>query len=277
MFAIACGLLSIYWLARIFVGRPSSFSKGSYICFAILSLGLFLSLPKEFSWIPFLVITALLSFSFIRRRQAQLKFRSFIGWSSFYVIGCTIALISVIFSDKQAVVGHLILKGHDQSTWMTWKNPSQPEPASAWISSYEVEIQDAKGKKLYEGYIFGDYVGLRAQIITIHWPYKLLGFSHLYRLEMVHNGYSTAHRHQFFPHMAYAFPFPARFFEYVWEQLFTGAWKIPGIKSSTLESSYFPLREPHLKPSSRTYELIIGSSGLSSKESSCAEQTVSKS
>jgi hypothetical protein len=265
MLGIVFGLLAVYWVAR------TIFCKRSLIqmFLAAVSLALFLLLPKEFALFPFVVIAGLLTFSLIRHiknKNTPFRITNLAGWASLYVMGGVISLVSIgsQFKDDQ-VIGKVILKGHSQETWMSWKNPTQNQTESGWLPSYEVEIQDAKGNRLFSDLIMGDFVGVRAQVILIQWPYKLLGFSHLYRLELVHNGYSTAARHQFFPHVAYVLPFSFKLFEKVWNQLFLGNWQIPGVKSTTLESSYFPLREAGLTASTQEYDLVIGSTGLSAR------------
>lgn len=263
MIATLFGLLALYWLARVV------FCKISYIHIALaaLSLVLFIALPKQFFPVPTLVIAAFLTFSLIKHlknRDAPFQLSRLVGWTSLYLFGGVVSILSLAFryNDNQ-VIGHVVLKGNDQSVWMSWKNPSQPKTESGWLRSYEVEVQDAHGKKLFSDYLMGDYVGVRAQVILIEWPYQLLGFSHLYRLELVHNGYSTAERHRFYPHVAFALPFSRKLLEKVWTRLFEGTWQIPGVKSTTLESSYFPLREAKLNASAREYNLVIGPSGLS--------------
>ncbi len=265
MLAVSFGLLCIYWLARYALCKRSA----AYILLAAVSLAFFLLLPKQFAPVPFLIMSALLTFSLIKHiknKQAPFRISTFAGWAGLYAVGGIVSLLTMAFQYQDGhVIGHVVLKGNDQPAWMSWKNPSQSREESTWMSSYEVEIQDAKGKKLFSDYLIGDYVGVRAQMILINWPSQLLGFSHLYRLELVHNGYSTAKRHQFFPHVAFALPFSTKLFEKVWNQLFLGNWQIPGVKSATLESSYFPLREAKLNASAQTYDLVVGETGLSAR------------
>lgn len=262
------GLLALYWFLRI------TFCRFSFIqaVLSLISLALCLILPKEFPLVPLIATILLLTFSFyrsVRNKNGPFRFSTLAGWLTVYAVGGVIALLTLVFKyQENEVIGHVVLKGKDQSEWVSWKNPSQPSVESSWVSSYEVEVQDAKGNKLFNDFVVGDLVGVRAQVILFNWPLKLLGFSHLYRLELVHNGYTTAERHQFFPHAAYALPFPMKLFEKVWNQLYLGNWKIFGIQSTTLESSYFPLRDGKLSAAQQEYDLVIGSSGLSSVRSS---------
>ncbi|MBP7074866.1 MAG: hypothetical protein KBA81_05720 [Rhabdochlamydiaceae bacterium] len=265
MLAYVFALLCLYWILR------SIFCKHSiiYSVLAIVSLALFLILPKQFDLFPLSLAAAILALSLIRHvknKETPFRLSNLAGWISLYVVGGVISLLSLTFRyHENQVIGHVILKGNDQSVWTSWKNPSHTATESAWMHAYEVEVQDAKGATLFKDYLMGDYVGVRAQVILIKWPYELLGFSHLYRLELVHNGYSTAERHRFFPHVAHALPFSRKLLETVWNKLFLGYWQIPGVKTTTLESSYFPLREAKLNASQMEYDLVIGPTGLSAE------------
>ncbi len=257
------GLIFLYWVIRIVFCRPSSMERVFQIFLALVALLFFLALPKAVVWQPLAISALILAFSLKRHLQKHsepLRLAPLIGWLSLYLVGGVTSLLILAFRfQEEQIIGRVILKGESKPTWMTWKPPTAQGIEGAWIPSYGVEILDAKGKKLFCDLIPGDLVGVRAQVILIDWPYHLLGFEHLYRLELVHNGYATAQRHQFFPHMAHALPFSAQLLETVWKRLFLGSWRMPGIKSSTLESSYFPLHE------AREYDLVIGKTGLSAQ------------
>src|SRR6185436_13403921 len=112
--------------------------------------------------------------------------------------------------------------------------------------------------------IYGDLVGLRAEVLTIHWPFHLLGFSNLCRLETLYNGYRTPTRHNLFPHLASPLSFSVPLLQSLWAKIYHNQWKIPGIKSATLESAYLPLLTADLKPTQGSYWLVVGNSGLTS-------------
>ncbi len=229
-----------------------------------LSLALFFLLPRQFHLVPFLAIAALISFFIYRRFSQGYKFslQSMIGWSFLYVVGAFAAAICTFFTTDQKV-GKIVLTGNTQSEWVAWKNP-RSDMEGAWLESYEVIVEDVKGKELSRQYLYGDLVGLRAQVLTIHWPFHLLGFSNLCHLEALHNGYRTSSRHNLFPHLASALPFSFPALQKLWSKLYQGQWKIPGIKSATLESIYLPLITAELQPNQGSYWLIVGNSGLTS-------------
>jgi len=233
-----------------------------------LSLALFLLLPKEFHWLTFLTAAALIGFFVYRRFSKSLPFKfslqRLIGWSCFYLVG-TLTAISCLFfrltSDQK--VGKIVMTGNTKSEWVAWKNPHS-DPEGAWLDSYEVIIEDLNGKEVSRHYLYGDLVGLRAEVMTICWPLNLLGFSNLCHLEALHNGYSTSSRHNLFPLLASALPFPFPLLQKFWAKLYHRQWKIPCVKSATLESTYLPLITAELQPNQGSYWLIVGDSGLSS-------------
>lgn len=223
------------------------------------SLTLFFLLPAEFYWKPFVVIAAMVGVSIYFRFTKPHKFslQSAIGWSCLYTVGAFAAIACLFFNlteDKK--VAKVILTGQTRPEWVSWKNPSHADVESAWVESYEVVVQDLKGKEVCRQYVYGDLVGLRAEVLTIEWPFQLLGFSNFCHLETLYNGYKTAQRHNLFPHAASALPFSVPFFQKLWENLYQGKWRVPGIKTASLESAYLPLSMQG------TYWLVVGSSGL---------------
>jgi hypothetical protein len=247
--------------------KKSSVLRTLDVALGTFSLALFLLLPGEFHWQPFAVIAAIIGVFLYRRlakKENKFSFQSIIGWGCLYTVGTFVAISCTFFhltEDKK--VGKIVLTGDTQSEWVSWKNP-QSNLEGAWLESYEVVVQDLKGKELSRQYIYGDLVGLRAEVLTIHWPFHLLGFSNLCHLETLHNGYRTSHRHNLFPHLASALPFSFPILQGLWAKLYHGKWKIPGVKSATLESTYLPLVTAELQPTQGSYWLVVGSSGLTS-------------
>jgi len=244
--------------------KKSSTLRFLDVTLGTLSLALFLLLPREFHWMPFLATALLIGFFTYRRftQGYKFSFQSLLGWSSLYVMGAFAALICTFFTADQRV-GKVVMTGNAQSEWVSWKNP-RSDLEGAWLESYEVIVEDSKGKELSRQHLFGDLVGIRAQVLTIHWPFHLLGFSNLCHLESLHNGYTTSSRHNLFPHLASSLPFSFPALQKLWTKLYHGQWKIPGIKTATLESTYLPLVTAELQPNQGSYWLIVGNSGLTS-------------
>jgi hypothetical protein len=239
------------------------------VAMGTFSLILFLVLPREFHWKSFMIIGAMLGYSIYRRlsmpKDRKFSFQTIVGWSVLYTLG-TFAAISCLFfrltEDKK--VAKVILTGNGHSEWISWKNPSNQREEGAWLQCHEVIVENLKGKELFRQHLYGDLVGLRAEVITVQWPFYLLGFSHLCHLESLYNGYRTAHRHNLLPHLASALPFPLPALQALWEKLYQGEWRIPGIKNVSLESTYLPLMTMDLKPHEATYWLVVGETGLTS-------------
>lgn len=238
------------------------------LIFGTLCLAFFLVLPRDFHWPSFLIIGAVIAISLYRRfskspEEYKFSFQKMIGWSGLYALGIFAALSTVFFHLTEGQrIAKVILTGENRSEWVLWKNP-QTDVEGAWLQSYEVVVQDLKGNELFREYLYGDLVGLRAQVISFHWPFHLLGFSNLCHLETVYNGYRTPRRHNRFPHLASALPFSFPFLQGLWTKIYHDNWSILGIKSATLESSFFPLVTGD-QPTQGTYWLVVGSSGLTS-------------
>jgi hypothetical protein len=239
--------------------KKSATSRSVDIALGTFSLILFFLLPAEFFWKPFAVLAAMVAVSIYLRftRPYTFSFYTAAAWSCLYTVGAVVATSCALFNlAENKKVAKVILTGQTRSEWVTWKNPSQANIDGAWFESHEVVVQDPQGKELCREYIYGDLVGLRAEVVTIEWPFRLLGFSNLCHLETLYNGYKTAQRHNRFPHAALALPFSAAFFQHLWENLYQGKWHIPGIKTASLESAYLPLN------TKAEYWLEVGGSGL---------------
>jgi hypothetical protein len=249
--------------------KKSSTLRIADITLGTFSLILFLLLPSQFHWQPFVIIAAIITISLYRRlakspQENKFSFQSMIGWGCLYTIGAFAAISCTFFhltEDKK--IAKVIFTGDTQSEWVNWKNP-QSNLEGAWLESYEVIVQDLRGKELSRQYIYGDLVGLRAEVLTIHWPFHLLGFSNLCHLETLYNGYRTSSRHNLLPHLASTLPFSIPVMQGLWIKLYHREWKIPGVKSATLESTYLPLVTADLQPTQGSYWLVVGSSGLTS-------------
>lgn len=146
---------------------------------------------------------------------------------------------------------------------VTWKNPEEPLKQE-WLETAEVILETADHHSLGHYYLYGDLVGIRAKVIRFSPLLRFLGVSNLCRIESIYTGYSTSERHNRLPHEGHSIPFSSHFYTACWEKLFYLSWKLPGIKSATLESNYLPLVDQKHAPLPRSYFLILTSGGLSS-------------
>lgn len=231
-------------------------------------LALFLLLPKEIHWPFFLIISALLGLSLYRRlkHKRQGSIQTSIGLGSLYTLGGFVVLATVFFRlTENHKIAKVILTGESKPLWVEWKNPANEQNEAAWMESYEVVLQDAQGKEISRQWIYGDLVGLRAEVMTFPWSMKLLGLTNLAHLNTVYNGYKTALRHNLFPHAAEELSFQSAFLQSVWHQLYHTDWKLPGVERASLESVYLPLQTADLQPNMGSYWLVVGNSGLTAQ------------
>lgn len=253
-------LLAVRSLILGSIESKGKIAKAVDFTLAIISVIFFLLLPKDLQWKPILIIGAMIGVSIYRRlsqkkEERKFSYQSLINFTCLYAFGAAVVLASRFFQPVDNTIGRIILTGETRQEWISWKNPAQDQIESTWVTAHEVVIEDARGRELSREYVYGDLVGLRAELMTIKWPFQLLGFSNLCHLEMVHNGYSSAQRHNFFPHQGFQLPYAFKLFQTVWGKLFNGQWKIPGVKNGTLESLYFPLVTADLKPNQGSFVL----------------------
>ncbi len=222
----------------------------------VYSLALFVIFPKSFDWKVFLVALVCVGFLTFWRltHPGRRSLVSNLSWIGVYTLGVIVALTTSLFrltDDKK--IAKVILTGKSEDVWVSWKNPSHENLQGAWLKSYEVVLQDLKGNEVCRKFVYGDTVGLRAEVVHLAKPFHWLGFSNLYRLQTVYNGYSTSSRHNQFPHEGSSLPWS---YLPLWEKLYMQNWKIPGVRSATLESVHLPLSR------SGSYWLIVGQTGI---------------
>ena len=231
-------------------------------------LALFLVLPKAIHWPSLLVFASLIGFSLYQRlkQKKQGSIQTWIGLGSVYTLGGFVVLATLFFRlTEDHKVAKVILTGESKPLWVEWKNPAKEQKEAAWMESYEVILQDAQGKEISRQWIYGDLVGLRAEVMTFPWSMKLLGLTNLAHLDTVYNGYKTAQRHNLFPHAAEELSFQSAFLQSVWHQLYHTDWKLPGVERASLESVYLPLQTADLQPNMGSYWLVVGNSGLTAQ------------
>lgn len=233
-------------------------------------LALFLVLPKEFHGPFFLITSTLLGFSLYRRfkHKKPASIQSWIGLGCVYTLGGFVVLATLFFRlTEDRKVAKVILTGESKPLWVEWKNPANVQNEAAWMESYEVVLQDTQGKEISRQWIYGDLVGLRAEVMTFPWSMKLLGLTNLAHLDTVYNGYKTAQRHNLFPHAAEKLSFQSALLQSLWHQLYHTDWKLPGVERASLESVYLPLQTADLQPNMGSYWVVVGNSGLTAQAS----------
>ena len=118
------------------------------------------------------------------------------------------------------------------------------------LIAYEVQFDTPDGQPVAQLFVYGDQVAVKARVIRFRPVLNAIGIQNLCRVEYAHNGYSTADRFNQFPHRAQVIhaadprlePVQAWFWG-KWEGIYYQEQKSWWVKSATLESGYFPLKD----------------------------------
>lgn len=164
----------------------------------------------------------------------------------------------------------LILTGSTRQEHVVWQPPNGV-PQNQSLTDYEVVFQTPEGKPVAALFLYGDQVAVKVKVVRFRPILNLLGMRNLARIDYVYNGYTTAERHNFYPHHAEEIPagnpalepFQKAFWQY-WEDLYYGkSGHTLIIESATLESNFFPLVDANGTPVRDKYFLTINAGGLS--------------
>ncbi|MCU0241823.1 MAG: hypothetical protein MUF51_05315 [Vicinamibacteria bacterium] len=125
-----------------------------------------------------------------------------------------------------------------------------------------------------EGWIYGDEVAIKGRVLRLTPLLNAAGIANLFELQFAFNGYRTAERHNEFPHHALPLPPMGPLAVHpLWRKLQTrllqrwesgtadGSYWL--IRSTTTESTFFPLTDSADQPIKRTYRLTMTPGGLS--------------
>jgi hypothetical protein len=126
-----------------------------------------------------------------------------------------------------------------------------------------------------DAWIYGDQVAIKGRVLRLSPLLNVAGVPNLFELVYAHNGYTTAERHNAFPHLALKLePMGPLAVHPLWQGLqarLLAAWERGAadgstwaIRSATTESTYFPLAEPDGSPVKRTFRLVLTPGGLTS-------------
>lgn len=164
----------------------------------------------------------------------------------------------------------LILTGNTQQEHVVWQPPNGTQQKQD-LTDHEIVFQTPEGKPVATIYLYGDQIAVKVKILRFRPILNLLGVRNLARIDYVYNGYTTAERHNFYPHHAEEIPtgnpalepFQKTFWKY-WEDLYYGRSRNTLIiESATLESNFFPLVDPGGAPIRDKYFLTVNTGGLS--------------
>lgn len=198
------------------------------------------------------------------QNSALLKITKWIFFGAFWSIATlSFALSGFTHLAEDEPIAKVVITGKKLKKWVEWKNPDDIS-RQKWIDTSEVILETATGEVIGRYFIYGDLVAVRARVIRFRPILNFLGIPNVCHLEAIYNGYTSMEKHIQLPHLGYPLPLPVSFFRHLWESGFYLNWKSPWIKSTTLESNYFPLYDRHHIPLSTSFWLTITEGGLSS-------------
>jgi hypothetical protein len=158
-----------------------------------------------------------------------------------------------------------------------WAPPDQPMQQQTLRTS-RVVFRSPTGQKLAEAWLYGDQVGISGRVLRLSPRLNALGMPNLFALDFVHNGYTTADRHNRLPHQAVPLPAVGQLAVHPrwralqdellarWEQRAPKQDDSPWLlRTATTESTYFPLVSPDGQPLRQTYTLVLTPGGLTAQ------------
>jgi hypothetical protein len=154
-----------------------------------------------------------------------------------------------------------------------WAAPGQP-PREEPRVTHRVVFRQPDGAPVAEAWVYGDQVAVKGRVLRLSPWLNAVGVPNLFELTFAHNGYETADRHAAEPHMAVPLPPGGPLAVHPWWRPLQ-AWLLArwerrlaaespwGVRSTTVESTYFPLADAAGAPVKRTFRLVLTPGGLS--------------
>jgi hypothetical protein len=163
--------------------------------------------------------------------------------------------------------------GETSTRMVRWAPPDQPSREEPLVT-HHVVFREPGGEAVAEAWIYGDEVAVKGRVLRLSPFLNVAGVPNLFELAFAHNGYSTAERHNTFPHVAVPLPPMGPLAVHpLWRGVqarLLAAWEREAgdnptwsIRAATIESTYFPLVETDGAPTKRTFRLVVTPGGLS--------------
>jgi hypothetical protein len=162
--------------------------------------------------------------------------------------------------------------GETSPQTVRWAPPDQPAREER-LMTHRVVFRTPDGAPVAEAWLYGDEVAVKGRVLRLSPLLNAAGVPNLFELGFAHNGYTTAERHAAGPHVAVPLPTGGSLTVHPWwrpvqtwlltrwERRTTDAspW---GVRSATIESTYFPLVDVAGQPVRRTFRLVLTPGGL---------------
>jgi hypothetical protein len=163
--------------------------------------------------------------------------------------------------------------GKTATQTVRWAPPNQA-PREETLRTHQVVFRGPDGTAVAEAWLYGDEVAVKGRVLRLAPILSAAGLPNLFELNFAHNGYSTLDRHNSYPHVAVPLPPSGPLAVHPWwrpiQRRLLGGWERMSnegqpwaIRSLTVESTYFPLVDPHGNPVRHTYRLVLTPGGLS--------------
>ncbi len=165
--------------------------------------------------------------------------------------------------------------GETATKKVRWAPPDQPLREEELRTS-RVLLRSPAGKSVAEAWIYGDQVAISGRVLRLSPLLNVAGLSNLFALDFVHNGYTSAERHNNMPHQAQPLAASGQLAVHPrWRELqdrLLSRWEQRTepesrfmLRAQTTESTYFPLTDASGKPVQRTYTLVLTPGGLTAQ------------
>lgn len=240
------------------------------LTFALFAGVLFLTRSKSYDPAAIMIFATIIGVSLALRLSGLFKHNRLLKIVKCFSFGAfwSLSLLAIALSgftrlSEDKPVAKVVITGKRLKKWVEWQNPHEIS-RQKWVDTSEVILQTHDGDIIGKYYIYGDLVAVRARIVRFRPILNFLGIPNVCHLEAVYNGYNTMERHNQLPHLGYPIPLPISLFRHIWEKGFYLNWRSSWIKSTTLESNYFPLRDSRDVPTCTSFWLTVTDGGLSS-------------
>lgn len=163
----------------------------------------------------------------------------------------------------------IVMTGRQRTEQVRWQPPNR-KAENQVLPEYEVQFETPDGTDLERTFFYGDQVAVKVKVLRFRPILNLLGIRNLASIDFIYNGYTTAERHNFYPHHAekilmgptVLLPFQRRFWGF-WEDVYEEKSAFWLIRTATLESNFFPLVNKDGSAFRGKYLLTVNSGGLS--------------
>jgi hypothetical protein len=166
------------------------------------------------------------------------------------------------------------LTGATAAEEVRWAPPGGAARVEKLTTHQIVFRQPADGVSVGEAWIYGDEIAVKGRVLRLAPILNAAGIPNLFEIQFAFNGYRTIERHNSYPHHAYAIkpvgplavhPLWRRYQERLlalWESGTDegSAWVV---RSTTTESTFFPMAETDGRAVKRVYRLVMTPGGLS--------------